>query len=127
MSSSWSLDEEQYSSRPYVKAARPALRVAEVQQPSSPPAAPASSIRDDLSSSWKKYEGYLEDETSALGGAQQVMDKLLWKYVSVLTAQPFEVAKVLLQVKLGDDPGNIAATKAATVLSENPVVSSIPW
>lgn len=124
MSSSWSVSDEEYSSRPYVKAARPALRVAEVRQPSSPPA--ASSIRDDLSSSWKKYEGYLEDETSAFGGAQQVIDKLLWKYVSVLMAQPFEVAKVLLQVKLGDDPGNLAAMKAATVLSENPVVSNTP-
>lgn len=118
------MGEEEYSSRPYVKAARPAFRVAEVQ-PSSAPA--ASSIRDDLSSSWKKYEGYLEDETSALGGAQQVVDKLLWKYVSILMAQPFEVAKVLLQVKLGDDPGNLAATKAATILSECPVVSSPPW
>lgn len=125
MSSSWSVGDEEYSSRPYVKVARPALRVAEIQQPSSPPPA-ASSIRDDLSSSWKKYEGYLEDETSALGGAQQVIDKLMWKYVSVLMAQPFEVAKVLLQVKLGDDPGNLAAINAATVLAENPVVSNTP-
>lgn len=123
MSSTWSLGEEEFSSRPYVKAQRTSFRIPDAK-PDSAPA--SSSIRDDLSSSWRKYEGYLEDETSALGNAQQLLDKLLWKYVSVLTAQPFEVAKVLLQVKLGDDPGNLAPTKAATVLSESPVVSRRP-
>lgn len=117
MSSSWPLGDEEFSSRPYVKAQRTSFRV-----PDAKPATPASSIRDDLSSSWRKYEGYLEDDTSAFGSAQQLLDKLLWKYVSVLTAQPFEVAKVLLQVKLGDDPGNLAPTKASTVLSEAPIV-----
>ena len=120
MPSSWSLGEEEYSSRPYVKTGRTSFRLPDT----TPSPAPASSIRDDLSSSWKKYEGYLEDDTSALGSAQQLVDKMLWKYVSVLMAQPFEVAKVLLQVKLGDDPGNLAPTKAAAVLSECPVVRS---
>lgn len=119
MSSSWPLGEEEFTSRPYVKAQRTSFRIPDAKPDSSA----AASIRDDLSSSWRKYEGYLEDETSALGNTQQLLDKLLWKYVSVLTAQPFEVAKVLLQVKHGDDPGNLARTKAATVLSESPVVS----
>lgn len=126
MSSPWPLGEEEFSSRPYVKAQRTSLRSPDVKPDSAATTAAASSIRDDLSSSWRKYEGYLEDETSALGNAQQLLDRLLWKYVSVLTAQPFEVAKALLQVKLGDDPGNLAPTKAATVLAESPVVSRHP-
>ena len=120
MSSSWPRGDEEYSSRPYVKAERTSFRIPDAR----PNSTSASSIRDDLSSSWRKYEGYLEDETSALGNAQQLLDKLLWKYVSVLMAQPFEVAKVLLQVKLGDDPGSLTSTKAANMLSECPVVSS---
>ncbi|SPO00757.1 related to chromosome segregation protein Cse1p [Cephalotrichum gorgonifer] len=115
MTSSWAPGEEEYSSRPYVKPERRTFRL-----PDARPNHPTSSIRDDLNSSWKKYEGYLEDETSALGSVQQLLDKLLWKYASVLTAQPFEVAKVLLQVKLGDDPGNLAAIEAATPLTERP-------
>jgi len=109
MSSSWSLGEEEYSARPYVKAARRSLQIPDLKTAST------SSIRDDFSAPWKKYEDYLDKESSTLGNVQQLIDRLLWKYLSVLTAQPFEVAKVLLQAKLGDDPGSLAVPKPAPV------------
>ena len=36
-----------------------------------------------------------------------LVDELLWKYTSVLMAQPFEVAKTILQVRLQDDLGGL--------------------
>ncbi|KAL1304155.1 hypothetical protein AAFC00_000582 [Neodothiora populina] len=50
------------------------------------------------------------DNTSVTDMAKKIMDQALWKYTSVLLAQPFDVAKTILQVRLaaaqqdGEDP-----------------------
>ncbi|KAK8004066.1 Phospholipase d1 [Apiospora arundinis] len=57
---------------------------------------------------------------AAAGNGQSVkefVDELLWKYTSVLMAQPFEVAKTVLQVRLQDDVERLA-TAAAVVVEE---------
>ena len=58
-----------------------------------------SSARDILSD--LDYSDYLSDTGPSAGEAiKHLLDQALWKYSSVLFAQPFEVAKVVLQVQL---------------------------
>jgi mitochondrial fusion and transport protein UGO1 len=53
--------------------------------------------------------GYLGDEApSVVQNVKDLLDELLWKYCSVLMAQPFEVAKTILQVR--DQDENAAAS-----------------
>ncbi|KAI9149359.1 Mitochondrial fusion and transport protein ugo1 [Paramyrothecium foliicola] len=50
------------------------------------------------------YNDYLKDSSpSVMRSAKELADELLWKYTSVLMAQPFEVAKTLLQVRDQDE------------------------
>jgi len=53
-------------------------------------------------SSWK-YDAYAEGESAALGSAQKLVNKLIVTYTSLLFAQPFEAAKVVLQVRSAED------------------------
>ncbi|KAI1505753.1 mitochondrial carrier domain-containing protein [Biscogniauxia marginata] len=54
------------------------------------------------------YKDHLEDfSPSTIQTVKQLVDELLWKYTSVLIAQPFEVAKTILQVRLQDDLGGL--------------------
>jgi mitochondrial fusion and transport protein UGO1 len=69
----------------------------------------ASKARDmfpDLDD-WNNMSG---QSTSMMRTIKEVVDELLWKYTSVLLAQPFEVAKTILQVRLQDDVGALGAT-----------------
>ena len=71
--------------------------------PSSTAAKPSfgTSARDILSD--LGYSEYLSDASpSAAEVIKGLVDQALWKYSSVLLAQPFEVAKTLLQVQHGD-------------------------
>ncbi|KAL2754798.1 hypothetical protein ACRALDRAFT_2028064 [Sodiomyces alcalophilus JCM 7366] len=63
------------------------------------------------------YKDYInEPSSSAVEAVKDVIDELLWKYSSVLMAQPFEVAKTVLQVRShAENPE--AATPAASPLS----------
>ncbi|CAF3485898.1 hypothetical protein SNK03_012161 [Fusarium graminearum] len=62
----------------------------------------ASKARDILSD--LEYNDYLGDTSpSMVQNAKSLIDELLWKYSSVLMAQPFEVAKTLLQVRNQDE------------------------
>ena len=46
------------------------------------------------------YSDYLSDgSTSVLAIVKRLIDQGLWKYTSILLAQPFEVAKIILQVQ----------------------------
>jgi mitochondrial fusion and transport protein UGO1 len=63
-------------------------------------AATARDIFSDLD--YKEYLG--EPSPSVLQTAKDLVDELLWKYTSVLMAQPFEVAKTLLQVRSQEEP-----------------------
>jgi fusion and transport protein UGO1 len=52
------------------------------------------------------YNHYLGDDTpSMMQSVRSLLDELLWKYTSVLMAQPFEVAKMILQTRSQD--GNV--------------------
>lgn len=50
------------------------------------------------------YRDYVNDPSpSTIQSVKDLIDELLWKYTSVLMAQPFEVAKTVLQVRTQDD------------------------
>ncbi|KAK3997536.1 mitochondrial carrier domain-containing protein [Cladorrhinum sp. PSN332] len=56
------------------------------------------------------YKNYLaEPSPSVVQTVKDVLDELLWKYTSVLMAQPFEVAKTIMQVRSQDDLGGLEA------------------
>ena len=72
----------------------------------------ASKARDIFSDI--DYKDYIADSSPSLvQSAKELVDELLWKYTSVLLAQPFEVAKTILQVRTQDDVGGLAAAEAA--------------
>ncbi|EFQ34933.1 hypothetical protein CGRA01v4_04138 [Colletotrichum graminicola] len=78
----------------------------------------ASKARDIFSDI--DYKDYIsEPSPSVVQTVKDLVDELLWKYASVLTAQPFEVAKTVLQVRSHDDVtmGAPAASAAATPLA----------
>ncbi len=50
------------------------------------------------------YKGYLTDDTPSMTqNVKELLDDLVWKYTSVLMAQPFEVAKTILQTRNQDE------------------------
>ncbi|OTA99061.1 hypothetical protein M426DRAFT_325466 [Hypoxylon sp. CI-4A] len=70
------------------------------------------------------YKDHLDDlSPSTVQSIKSFVDELLWKYSSVLMAQPFEVAKTILQVRLQDDLGalNGAASSANASRRSNTV------
>ncbi|KAE8145955.1 hypothetical protein BDV25DRAFT_163497 [Aspergillus avenaceus] len=73
---------------------------------SSPPDASSShvfgsSARDLLSD--LDYSDYLENSPSVSSWVRDALDRALWKYVSLFTAQPFDVAKTILQAYVVPD------------------------
>ncbi|KKK15966.1 hypothetical protein ARAM_002787 [Aspergillus rambellii] len=74
---------------------------------SSPPDAASSaqvfgsSARDLLPD--LDYSEYLESSPSVSGWVRDALDRALWRYTSVLTAQPFDVAKTILQTYVVPD------------------------
>lgn len=60
-----------------------------------------SSARDLLSD--LDYSDYLESSPSVADGVREILDRAVWKYTSVLMAQPFDVAKTILQVYVVPD------------------------
>jgi fusion and transport protein UGO1 len=72
----------------------------------------ASKARDIFSDI--DYKDYIaEPPPSVVSTIKEVLDELLWKYTSVLMAQPFEVAKTIMQVRAQDDVGGLAAAAEA--------------
>jgi fusion and transport protein UGO1 len=56
-----------------------------------------SQARDILSD--LDYDSYFADSSPSVAGhARRLLDQALWNYTSVLLAQPFEVAKTILQI-----------------------------
>ncbi|KAK3326641.1 mitochondrial carrier domain-containing protein [Apodospora peruviana] len=70
----------------------------------------ASKARDIFSD--LDYTDY-EPSPSVVQTIKDVVDELLWKYTSVLMAQPFEVAKTIMQARSQDDLGGLEAAAAA--------------
>ncbi|KZF20300.1 mitochondrial carrier [Xylona heveae TC161] len=65
----------------------------------APPASFGTSARDILSD--LDYSEYLSDSSPSAGEmARDILDQALWKYTSILLAQPFDVAKTVLQCHL---------------------------
>jgi fusion and transport protein UGO1 len=89
----------------------------------------ASKARDMLQD--LDYDGYLGGSSSdgssgvaaAVRGVRAVTDDLMWKYTSVLMAQPFEMAKAVLQVRCAEEAYDAAASAAATAAPETPASS----
>lgn len=78
------------------------------------PRAPITSQKANFSSardlfSDLDYENYLPERDS--GGVadmtKRLVDQAIWNYTSVLLAQPFEVAKIVLQCHLADGAGAV--------------------
>ena len=70
----------------------------------------ASKARDIFSDiDYKDYE----PSPSVVQTIKELLDELLWKYTSVLMAQPFEVAKTIMQVRAQDDLGGLEAAAEA--------------
>ncbi|KAK5630912.1 hypothetical protein RRF57_006627 [Xylaria bambusicola] len=62
------------------------------------------------------YKDHLDElSPSTIESIKQFIDELLWKYTSVFMAQPFEVAKTILQVRVQDDLGGLNASPAEVV------------
>lgn len=60
------------------------------------------------------YTDYIaEPSPSVVQTAKELLDELLWKYTSVLMAQPFEVAKTIMQIRVQDDLGGLEAADEA--------------
>ncbi|KAI1466702.1 mitochondrial carrier [Daldinia caldariorum] len=67
------------------------------------------------------YKDHLEDiSPSTIQSVKSLVDELLWKYTSVMMAQPFEVAKTILQVRSQDDLGGLN-TKPSSKPAPRPV------
>lgn len=63
----------------------------------SPKPSLGTQARDILSD--LDYDSYFPDTSPTVAGhAKRLLDQALWNYTSVLLAQPFEVAKTILQI-----------------------------
>jgi mitochondrial fusion and transport protein UGO1 len=70
------------------------------------------------------YRDYVNDPSpSTIQSVKDLIDELLWKYTSVLMAQPFEVAKTVLQVRTQDDL-ELLETGASSSQSTRPKITS---
>ncbi|KAI0123193.1 mitochondrial carrier domain-containing protein [Xylariales sp. AK1849] len=70
------------------------------------------------------YRDYVNDPSpSTVQSIKELVDELLWKYTSVLMAQPFEVAKTVLQVRTQDDTERLDGV-AAGVAGSRPKMAS---
>jgi len=85
--------------------ATPAGGRAPAPPPSSSKTSFGSSARDILSD--LEYGDYLTDSPSAAAMAKKLANQAMWNYTSVFLAQPFEVAKTVLQCHLAAGPGPV--------------------
>lgn len=71
------------------------------------------------------YKDYIsEDSSSVVQTVKDLLDELLWKYTSVLMAQPFDVAKTILQVRSQDD--SVPSSTPTTPVAETRHTTSDP-
>lgn len=85
----------------------------------------ASRARDIFSD--LDYKDYIaEPSPSVVRSAKALIDDLLWRYTSVLMAQPFEVAKTILQVRLQDDPGALGPNRLSETGAEEEEQTTMP-
>ncbi|EPE02843.1 mitochondrial fusion protein [Ophiostoma piceae UAMH 11346] len=111
-----------HSSSSYVSSASPAA-------PAPPQhgygATPYSQKARDIFSDLD-YKDYISDSSpSVVQSVKDVVDELMWRYTSVLMAQPFEVAKTILQVRSQATTAAVPPAVAATVAAA-PVTAPEP-
>lgn len=59
------------------------------------------------------YSDYLSESSSTSGSSlKDLLEHAIWKYTSIFLAQPFEVAKTILQVQLPSSEQRNAAPKS---------------
>lgn len=87
--------------------ATPISGKAPVRSPPSSKPSFGSSARDILSD--LQYGDYITDSPSAAAMAKKLANQAMWNYTSVFLAQPFDVAKTVLQCHLaaGSGPGPV--------------------
>ncbi len=86
----------------------PSIGTASEALPNSSSSIPKASTGGTSSSSFSfpglDYSDYIPDSSPSISrSAKDLIDKAVWKYASVLMAQPFEVAKLILQVHVAQD------------------------
>lgn len=65
------------------------------------------------------YNDYLSDPSpSMIQNVKDLIDELIWKYTSVLMAQPFEVAKTILQVRDQDEKAALSSSNDPELLKK---------
>jgi fusion and transport protein UGO1 len=73
----------------------------------------ASKTRDIFSDI--DYRDYIsEPSSSAVQTVKDLVDGLLWKYTSALMAQPFDVAKTILQVRSQEEAPGVLSSATPT-------------
>ncbi|PHH81235.1 hypothetical protein CDD82_1212 [Ophiocordyceps australis] len=86
----------------------------------SPYATRTSAVLADLD-----YKNYLDHQSqSVVRNVKELFDELLWKYTSVLMAQPFEVAKTILQAR-NQDADAVLDSRSEPRASSRP--SNLPY
>lgn len=67
------------------------------------------------------YSDYISDATPSLkGSAKSILDQALWKYTSVVFAQPFEVAKLILQTRVAqEEDGDLTQRRPPSLEEED--------
>ena len=91
-------------------AAKPTPRPFASDLPTGKYASKARDILNDID-----YKDYISDPSpSVVQSIKDLLDELLWKYTVVLIAQPFGVAKTILQVRAQDDLGSLSTATAET-------------
>jgi fusion and transport protein UGO1 len=63
----------------------------------------------DMFSDLDDWNNLSDQSPSVMRTVKGLVNELVWKYTSVLMAQPFDVAKTILQVRLQDDAGALGA------------------
>jgi fusion and transport protein UGO1 len=78
--------------------------------PTSPYASKTRDIFSDMD-----YRDYIsEPSSSAIQTVKDLVDGLLWKYTSALMAQPFDVAKTILQVRSQEEAPGLLGSATLT-------------
>lgn len=75
----------------------------------------ASSVFSDID-----YSEYLSDTSpSSIETVRKFLDELMYKYITIILAQPFEVGKVVLQVKDNGTRKSVTPIAAAEAVRQN--------
>jgi mitochondrial fusion and transport protein UGO1 len=86
-----------------------------ISRPTTPPRPKGSSLRSSAREFFPDldYADYLPERSPSMAETvKSLMDQAIWNYTSVLLAQPFEVAKTVLQCHLASSGPGIVAPKA---------------